>query len=112
MLHPKPPKRPKKRPSRVSPEDHSVVLLRDGECVAAKLDSEHHCRDEWGQEHGPRDFAKLTVEHVKKWPAMAIRADSVLRWMVAMCHYGNTVEVWGSKHRGELREYLLRLYGR
>lgn len=91
----------------VDPGIRAFVIFRDGVCIAALLDRSHQCRDAWGEPHDPRDLSKLTLEHVKDEPMMGRRAPSDEAHMVAMCHGGNAVELWGSANRDLCRAYLV-----
>lgn len=87
---------------------HDYILHRDGACVAWLLaPKSHQCRDKWGEPHDPRDLSRLTLEHVKDEPMMGKRAPSDEAHLVAMCHSGNAVELWGSANRDLCRAYLI-----
>lgn len=91
---------------KVTPAIRETVMVRDGQCVAALLDRSHQCRDQWGTPHSPYRLASMTLEHVKSEPMMGVRSPSDPEHLVAMCHSGNVIELWGSKNRDLLRAYL------
>ena len=89
----------------VTPEMYEAVMRRDGQCVLAKRDRSHECRDEWGYPHASTDLSRLTIEHVKDEPRMGSRASSDLAHMVALCAAAN-VGVPSKAERAWMREYL------
>jgi hypothetical protein len=92
---------------RVTPQLHDEIVRRDG-CFAYSVDRKHVCKDQWGRSHGPRDYAKLTVDHVHDQAMMGKRAPSDSRHLIGMCWAGNVLG-WASAHRSEEREYLAGL---
>jgi hypothetical protein len=83
----------------VNPADAEFVLLRDGECVIAKLE-----RWGWLTPHEPCS-GRLTIEHVKAILGMSIRRLHSRRWMVAACWHHN-VNGECSRQRDHIRRYL------
>jgi len=55
--------RPRPREDRTDPRERAHVIVRDG-CVAYLMDQTHQCATAWGEPHGPREYAKLTADHV------------------------------------------------
>jgi len=75
--------------TRATPALRAAVFARDGQCVLAKLDDAHICRDTWGQPHLSTRTYLLTLEHVKRELRMGLRAENTMGTMVAMCMAGN-----------------------
>lgn len=96
------------RKDAVTPSLHAAVLRRDRECVLAKMDRTHVCRDVWGNPHPSDDLAKLSLEHVKDEPMMGRRAPSDLAHLVALCYAAN-VGVPSKVQRQGFRDYLARV---
>lgn len=90
---------------KVTPELHALVLLRDRMCFLFRMDSDHICRDKWGNPHSPYELGAMTVDHVKDAPRMGLRAPSDAAHLVAMCHAGN-VGAPSREVRQAEREYL------
>lgn len=96
-------------------EARMIVLSRDGECVASKLDPKSGgCRDKWGLPLTRYSgIYGLELDRVRDAPAMgsAPGHDNPFR-MVALCPFhhrgigGRKGEVWATAHREVLREYL------
>lgn len=95
----------KVRADKVTPELHAAILRRDRECVLAKIEPEHLCRDSWGHPHAAGDLARLTVEHVKDQPRMGKRAPSDLAHCLALCAAAN-VAAPSKSQRAAFRAYL------
>lgn len=83
----------------------AFVLARDRGCVAAKLDQEHICHDQWGNLHFADDLGRLTLDHVKDAARMGRRAPSDPAHLVALCWDANVLG-WASANRAEERAYL------
>jgi len=96
------------RPDRVTPEVRAQVMRRDGYCFLYRLDRYHECRNVWGDPHDPRDWSKLTLDHVKDRPMLGRRAPSDVHHLVAMCWAGN-VGVPSREVREAERAYLAML---
>lgn len=94
-----------KRRDPVTPELREAVLRRDGVCFLSRLDSDHVCRDRWGQPHSPSETHLLTLDHVKDHLRMGVRAPSDMDHLVAMCWAGN-VGVPSKAVREAQRAYL------
>lgn len=97
---------PLKRHPRKSPVRQELVdelFLRDGTCVAPRIDPD--CGPCWG---------RSTVEHVLEESRMGVRALSVIGRCVLACE-GHTEpgmkagRVWNLSHKEELRAYLLEV---
>ena len=91
--------------SRVTPELHAAVLVRDRACLLSKIEPDHLCRDTWGNPHAAGDLSKLTVEHVKDHSMMGKRAPSDMAHLVALCAYAN-IGVPSKSQREAFRSYL------
>lgn len=100
--------RRKPRRDPVTPELRAFILDRDGFCVAAKIDSDHQCRDTWGMPHHPADKSKLSIEHVKDQLRMGLRAPSDRFHLIALCG-GANVSVPSKEQRAAFRAYLARV---
>ncbi len=94
-----------KKADPVTPEMRTAVLSRDGECVLAKRDRAHVCRDALGRPHAPWALDMLSLEHVKSELRMGVRAPSDAAHLVALCHFAN-VAVPSKEVRAWMREYL------
>ena len=81
-----------------------TVILRDGGCVASRLDKLHSCRDRWGQPHLPTDLDSLTLEHVTEHAGGKRRDEE--RWTLALCHHANVIEHWSAANRAIALAYL------
>jgi hypothetical protein len=104
------------KPWRRKPEDkmttsvHDAIINRDRACfIFEYVDRMHVCYDEWGNQHGPSDLLRLTVEHVKTHLRSSKRAPSRIETGVAMCGRGN-VAVPGKVLRAKIRDRLRSLY--
>ena len=93
---------------KVTPTLREQIFARDGQCVAAKMDLSHQCRDRWGKPHRSDDLARLTLDHVHDHATAGKRAPSDARHLVAACGWANN-EGWCSAHRAEERDYLRRV---
>lgn len=93
------------RPAPVPYAERAAVYERDRICFLARIDSDHECRDQWGQPHAPDDWMKMTVDHVKPALMLGRRAPSTRDAMVMMCWAGN-VGVPSKAIRQAQREYL------
>ena len=94
---------------RVTPEVREAVLRRDGQCLLAKMDDRHICRDTWGQPHLSTRTHLLSLEHVQDgYGRMGQRAPSDMSHLVALCHWAN-VNVPSKEQRAAFREYLERV---
>lgn len=91
--------------TKVTPELHEYVLQRDRQCLAARVDPDHACRDAWGNPHAPNDLRKLTLDHVKDHPRLGLRAPSTRYHLVAVCHAANVLG-WCSANRAIERDWL------
>lgn len=89
---------------------HREVILRDGECLAARLGFVHECSDRNGYRHASTDLDRLTVEHVKDESRMGKRAPSDAAHLVALC-YSRNVAVPSRAMREAFRAYLLEGIG-
>ena len=89
----------------VTPEMAERVFDRDRQCVLAKLDKTHGCRDQWGTPHPSWDRGYLTVEHVKSELRMGKRAPSDLAHLIALCGSAN-LRPPTKAQRAMFREYL------
>jgi hypothetical protein len=93
----------------VTTDLHAEILLRDRECVLAKLYSDHVCRDQWGLPHRSDDLGRLTLEHVHDgYGLMGRRAPSDRHHLVAMCG-GANVGVPSKAERAAIRAYLVEV---
>lgn len=90
----------------VTAEVRLAVLIRDGGCVAAKLDPTHGCRDQWGLPLTSTSLNAMTLDHVKDEPMMGKRAPSDPAHLVTLCWFAHINSSWATSHRPELREYL------
>lgn len=95
---------PRKDP--VTPELRELVLRRDGECLMAKFNAAHVCRDAMGRPHAAWALSMLSIEHVKSDLAMGKRAPSDAAHCVALCH-GANVAVPSKEARAFFREWLV-----
>ena len=95
------------RKPKLTQSEREYVLLRDG-CIGYVLDHRHICGGKWGTSHGPRDYAKLTLEHVKEDLAMGLRAPNDRRHMVGACWKLN-LQPPTAEQRARIREYLARM---
>ena len=69
---------------------HDLIVQRDRQCFAHRIDPRHQCRDEWGDPHSPYDLVKLTVEHINDGGAiMGKRAPDDPAHLVALCGDAN-----------------------
>lgn len=93
---------------RVTPELHAAVLTRDRQCVLAKMDPAHVCRDIFGNVHRSDDLGRLTLEHVKTELRMGRRAPSDLEHLIALCGFANNA-VPSKAQRQAFRAYLLQV---
>ena len=92
--------------SRVTPELHAAVLIRDKACLLSRIEPDHLCRDTWGNPHAAGDLAKLSVEHVHDgYGMMGKRAPSDMAHLVALCAAAN-VGVPSKAQRAAFRAYL------
>jgi hypothetical protein len=91
---------------RVTQDVAETVKLRDGQCVLARLDPMHHCRDQWGEPHSPYDLGRCTLEHVKTELRMGKRAPSDPAHLVTLCGYANIMRVPTKAQREMFRAYL------
>jgi hypothetical protein len=95
----------------VSPDLHREVIRRDiafaGGCVQAFLDSEHECRNIWGDpQHPGRD---LQTDHIQDgYGRTGKRAKSDVHHLVSLCAASH-LNGWATSHRPLLREYLERV---
>lgn len=89
----------------VTPAVVETVKLRDGQCVLAKLDLMHHCRDQWGQEHTSYALGRMTLEHVKDELRMGRRAPSDPAHLLTLCWSAN-LRPPTKAQRAMFREYL------
>jgi hypothetical protein len=94
-----------KRYDPVTPEVYEAVMRRDRECVLAKRDRMHICRDKWGYWHASNDVNRLTLEHVKDELRAGVRAKSDLLHLVALCAAANAKPP-SKDERAWMREYL------
>jgi hypothetical protein len=69
---------------KVTDSEREYVLRRDG-CVGYQMSLRHICADQWGTSHGPFEYGRLTLEHVKEGLQMGLRAPSDRRHMVGAC---------------------------
>jgi len=100
----------KTQPYRVDPTIRAEIMLRDKECVLAKIEPGHVCRDIWGDVHAPDNLARLSLEHVKmNGSMMGKRAPSTPDSMLALCGWAN-VRVPSRSQREAMRAYLRALY--
>ena len=91
----------------VTPAIREAVLQRDGGCVAAILDPEHLCRDQWGRRISTVDIARMTLDHVQEgYGRMGVRAPSDPAHLVTLCWGAHLLTHWATSHRPELRDYL------
>lgn len=98
------PTRPEKRPVRlhagltrdpVSEATRMLVMHRDRDCVAPRLDAgAGHCE------------GRLTLDHVKDEPRLGKRAASDAAHLVTLCERHHLWTGWATSHRPELRRYL------
>lgn len=93
---------------RVPPALRSQVFARDQQCVLAKLDATHVCRDTWGQPHLSTRLDLLTIEHVKTELRMGVRAPNDLEHLLTLCAYSN-VNVPSKAEREAFRAYLIEV---
>ena len=92
-------------------EMRAAVLIRDGGCIAIRLDWQAGpCRDQWGA-HIPEDcLPEMELDYIR------LRATGKRHELasdhVTLCpghHRGTGAQqgyVWATAHRAELREYL------
>lgn len=96
-------RRPKRNP--IPNDVAAAVILRDmnvaGGCVPKYLGAPGPCRDQWNQEHDPRE--RLTFGHVREHSGGQRRSEA--RWLVLAC-WNHGVQGWELAHVGELRDYL------
>jgi hypothetical protein len=93
----------------VTEEVHRSVLLRDGGCVAAVLDPDHYCTDQWGNQIPWKHLEQMTLDHVQsEYGRMGKRAPSDLDHLVTLCPGAHLRTHWATSHRPALREYLAR----
>lgn len=78
---------------KVSGDLYAYVMLRDGECVARKIDPEHVCS------------GTATIEHVNDHAMMGKRAPSDRKHCLRLC-LGANINGWASAHKNEERAYL------
>jgi hypothetical protein len=93
---------------KVTPQLRNFILARDKQCVLAKLEPTHVCRDLWGQPHLSTRLDLLSLEHVKSDLRMGVRAPSDMGHLVAMCVWAN-VNVPSKDQRNAIRAYLERV---
>jgi hypothetical protein len=74
------------------------------------MDHRHICAGQWGISHGPRDYAKLTLEHVKDDLRMGVKADNDRRHMVGACWKLNLGPPT-KEQREWMRDYLAKIEG-
>jgi len=100
--------RRKPRRDPVTPEVRAAVLRRDGQCVAAKYELGHACRDQWGTPHRPDDLDKLTLDHVHEgYGMLGKRAPSDMGHLISACwaaHLGGWTTT--KQHRALIRVIL------
>lgn len=112
----KTPLRPKKwyRPparkasTKVTPALREYIMRRDRGCVAAKVDPEHQCRNQWGDTHAATDLDQMTIEHVHDHARLGLRAASDKDHCLTLCWASNVLG-WASAHRDIERAYLARV---
>ena len=96
----------KRRVGSISKALRWEVFARDGECVLAKIEPDHVCKDIWNQEHAPNDFDRLTLEHVhREGRMMGRRAPSDARHLIALDGFAN-FSVPSKVQREAFRAYL------
>jgi hypothetical protein len=86
----------------VTPALRLALLMRDGGCVAPRLDPSllELCS------------GRLTLDHVREHAAMGgRRAPSDMAHMVVICENHHLYSGWATSHRPLLREYLTRVNG-
>jgi hypothetical protein len=93
------------RPEPVPYSERAAVYARDKVCFLYRLDSDHICRDPWGNPHAPDDLVKLTLDHVKDSLMLGRKAPNDRLHLVAMCWRGN-VDVPSKAIREAERSYL------
>ena len=99
-------KRPRK--AKLTQSERDYVLHRDG-CVGYLMDRRHICASQFGTSHGPRDYARLTLEHVHTdGLQMGLRAPNDRRHMVGACAKLN-LQPPTKEQREWIREYLARV---
>jgi hypothetical protein len=91
----------------VTPAIREAVLRRDGRCVAAILDLDHICLDQWGRQQSPDRLLSMTLDHVQEgYGRMGLRAPSDPAHLVTLCAGAHLRTHWATSHRSELRDYL------
>lgn len=96
------------RRDRVTYDTREFVLDRDRECVLAKLDKTHACRDQWGSPHPSWQRDRATLEHVKDAPRIGKRAPSDPAHLVWLCASAN-LRPPTKEQRAMFREYLAKV---
>lgn len=84
------------RDDKVSEELYRLVMERDKECTARRLD--------YGQ--SGKCWGPLTLDHVKWQPRMGKRAESDYFHLVVLCYYHHLGSSWATSHRRIQRAYL------
>jgi len=94
-------------------EVRAVVFVRDGGCVALRIDSKAGpCHDAWGSPLGWRVLSGMEMDYIRK--RSTGRRHELASDHVTLCpghHRGMGARqgyVWATAHRPELREYLER----
>lgn len=90
----------------VTADLRDAILRRDRECVLAKIEPDHLCKDAWGHPHAANDVSRLTIEHVHDVGGMmGKRAKSDLHHCLALCYAAN-VKPPTKSERAAFRVYL------
>lgn len=99
-----------KAPTTIPTVERAAVIVRDRVCFLTRL-GPHECRDRWGMPHAPDDYAKMTCDHVSRWPGgmKGKRPEHKREWLVLMC-WGANVGVPSKAIRNAERSYLRELY--